>query len=84
MESVIRAAAIYGLLLVVFRYYLPSALDKGLSGTSFAWPTRATIGLGLLCFLGLMAEGSVIDWGVSTTSKPSLFGSFAATSTDRA
>jgi MFS family permease len=41
---------------------LPASVDKGLSGESFAWPTRATIWLGLLCFLTLMAEGSVIDW----------------------
>ena len=41
---------------------LPSAVDQGLSGEGFAWPTRATIWLGLLCFLTLMAEGSVIDW----------------------
>jgi len=43
-------------------FLLPASVDRGLSGTSFAWPTRATIGLGLLCFLALMAEGSVIDW----------------------
>ena len=44
------------------RFFLPSASDKGLSGEGFVWPTRATIGLGLLCFLGLMAEGAVVDW----------------------
>lgn len=42
--------------------FLHSSADKGLSGTHFAWPTRATIGLGLLCFLALMIEGSVMDW----------------------
>jgi MFS family permease len=63
VHALTTAALTLSLLLVAFRYYLPSSLDKGLSGTSFAWPTRATIGLGLLCFLGLMAEGSVIDWG---------------------
>jgi MFS family permease len=41
---------------------LPAAVDKGLSGSHFAMPTRATIGLGLLCFLALMIEGSVADW----------------------
>ncbi|MGE0238310.1 MAG: MFS transporter [Parvibaculaceae bacterium] len=44
------------------RFYLPTAVDKGLSGEGFVWPTRATIGLGLLCFLALMAEGAVVDW----------------------
>lgn len=44
------------------RFFLTSSVDKGLSGTHFAWPTKATIGLGLLCFLALMIEGSVMDW----------------------
>jgi MFS family permease len=42
---------------------LPTHLDRGLSGEHFAWPTKATIGLGILCFLALMIEGSVADWG---------------------
>lgn len=50
-------------LLLCSRYFLPSSVDKGLSGSYFAWPTRATIGLGGLCFLALMIEGSVADWG---------------------
>jgi MFS family permease len=45
------------------RYFLPAEVDKGLSGSHFAWPTKATIGLGALCFLALMIEGSVADWG---------------------
>ncbi len=49
-------------LLAAFRYMLPAGTDKGLSGANFAWPTRATVGLGLLAFLVLMAEGSVVDW----------------------
>lgn len=44
------------------RYLMAASVDKGLSGTHFAFPTRATIGLGLLCFLALMIEGSVADW----------------------
>lgn len=44
------------------RFYLQADVDKGLSGSHFAWPTRATIGLGLLCFLALMVEGSILDW----------------------
>jgi MFS family permease len=45
------------------RYFLDANADKGLSGSHFAWPTKATIGLGALCFLALMIEGSVADWG---------------------
>ena len=44
------------------RFYLPADVDRGLSGSHFAWPTRATVGLGLLCFLALMIEGSILDW----------------------
>jgi MFS family permease len=50
-------------LLIASRYFLPAAVDQGLSGSHFAWPTKATIGLGALCFLALMIEGSVADWG---------------------
>lgn len=49
-------------LLFCSRFLLPSSVDKGLSGQHFAWPTKATIGLGALCFLALMIEGSVADW----------------------
>ncbi len=55
-------AACLVLLLVSVQFLLPSTIDKGLSDTHFGWPTKATIGLGLLCFLALMAEGSVLDW----------------------
>jgi MFS family permease len=55
----------FSILALVFaaRYFLDAGVDRGLSGTHFAWPTKATIGLGLLCFLALMIEGSVADWG---------------------
>ncbi len=58
MASLICLAAF----LVAVRHLLPADIDKGLSGASFTWPTRATIGLGLLAFVVLMAEGSVVDW----------------------
>ncbi len=50
-------------ILICSRFFLPADVDKGLSGSHFAWPTKATIGLGALCFLALMIEGSVADWG---------------------
>ncbi|NMD07869.1 MAG: MFS transporter, partial [Phyllobacteriaceae bacterium] len=49
-------------ILVCARFFLPASVDKGLSGSHFAMPTKATIGLGALCFLALMIEGSVADW----------------------
>ena len=50
-------------ILLCAKFFLPATVDKGLSGSHFAWPTKATIGLGALCFLALMIEGSVADWG---------------------
>ena len=58
----LAAAACLALLFIAVQFLLPRSTDKGLSDTHFGWPTRATIGLGLLCFLALMAEGSVLDW----------------------
>ncbi len=49
-------------LFVASQFLLSSDIDKGLSGSHFATPTKATIGLGLLCFLALMVEGSIMDW----------------------
>lgn len=49
-------------LIIASRFLLPGNVDKGLSGTQFAWPTPASLGLGLLCFLALMIEGSILDW----------------------
>jgi MFS family permease len=44
-------------------FLLPSGADRGLAEKRFfAWPSRATIGLGSLCFLALMSEGAVLDW----------------------
>jgi MFS family permease len=56
--SLLCAAGVY----ICSLYFLPASIDKGLSGSHFAWPTKATIGLGALCFLALMIEGSVADW----------------------
>ncbi len=60
--AIISLVCAIGVLLCA-RYFLPAEVDKGLSGSHFAWPTKATIGLGGLCFLALMIEGSVGDWG---------------------
>jgi MFS family permease len=57
------------ILLAAARHYLPANVDKGLSGSGFGWPTRATIGLGLLCFLALMIEGSMMDWSAIMLAK---------------
>jgi MFS family permease len=44
-------------------FLLPARADRGLTEKRFfAWPSRATIGLGSLCFLAYMSEGAVLDW----------------------
>ena len=32
-------------------------------GTTIALPNKATLGIGILCFLGMVSEGAVLDWG---------------------
>lgn len=36
--------------------------DQADGGPTFAWPSRALLGLGSLAFLGLLAEGAMADW----------------------
>ena len=62
-QAVIISTATLASLMLVRPWLLPARVDKGLSSTHFGWPTRATLGLGVLCFLALMAEGAIIDWG---------------------
>ena len=50
------------LLLVARPFLLPAGIDKGLSTTHFGLPTRATLGLGILCFMTLLIEGAFTDW----------------------
>jgi MFS family permease len=63
MHIAVAGVACLAILLIAAQYLLPAETDKGLSDSHFGWPTKATIGLGLLCFLALMSEGSVLDWG---------------------
>jgi MFS family permease len=48
-------------------------VDRGGGEGHFALPNKATLGLGLLCFLAMASEGAVLDW-----SALHLSGSFAA------
>jgi MFS family permease len=48
--------------LVTFVHLLPAAVDSGSSHPAFAMPSRATFGIGALCFLALVAEGAMVDW----------------------
>lgn len=62
-QAIAAAVLCLALMYAASRYYLSADVDKGLSGNHFAWPNGATLGLGLLCFLALMVEGSILDWG---------------------
>jgi hypothetical protein len=44
-------------------FFLSSTLDRGSAGTKIALPNKATLGIGILCFLGMVAEGAILDWG---------------------
>ncbi|MEJ1161701.1 MFS transporter [Prosthecomicrobium sp. N25] len=61
-HALATAAGTLGLLAYAAPRLLPAAADRGLSGSHFGWPTRATVGLGALCFLALMIEGAMLDW----------------------
>ena len=43
-------------------FLLPASADRRSRGNAFAWPNRAALGLGALCFLSLMSEGAIVDW----------------------
>jgi MFS family permease len=59
---IIALASLFGVI-AASRYFLSTDIDKGQSGSSLALPSSATIGIGALCFLALLIEGSVLDWG---------------------
>lgn len=62
-QALIVSALALASLMLARPLLLSASVDKGLSSSHFGWPTRATLGLGVLCFLALMAEGAIIDWG---------------------
>jgi hypothetical protein len=43
--------------------FLSSTIDRGSIGTKIALPNKATLGIGILCFLAMTSEGAVLDWG---------------------
>jgi hypothetical protein len=48
---------------IALGFFLSSSIDRGSVGTKMALPNRATLGIGTLCFLGMVSEGAVLDWG---------------------
>lgn len=43
--------------------FLPATVDRGNVGMAIALPNKATLGIGILCFLAMVSEGAVLDWG---------------------
>ena len=58
------AVAVVLILLALFcmRFLLPSSVDKVGETSVFTLPTGPLFWLGLLCFFGLISEGSMADW----------------------
>jgi MFS family permease len=61
-QALMLSATCLVMLILARPFLLPGAVDKGTSRTGLVLPSRATLGLGLLCFLALMIEGSILDW----------------------
>lgn len=66
VAPLVQASVTFALLLaaalVAMLFLLPSTADSASSKSAFAWPSRATVGLGALCFLSMTSEGAVVDW----------------------
>lgn len=67
-----------------------AAIDfrNGHPAPAFAWPSRALLGIGFLCFLALLTEGGMADWsgvymatviGVSTAEAAAGYAAFSVT-----
>lgn len=62
VQAIVLILVCLAILFLAHRFLLPAGVDKGLSTTHFALPTRATLGLGALCFMTLLVEGAFTDW----------------------
>ena len=60
----VASIVIVGLMAVLaLSFLLPANVDSNVPGhAAFALPSRATITLGILCFLAMTSEGAIIDW----------------------
>ena len=60
----VLVVSLFGLcaLALVLRSLLPASIDQVENSSVFTLPTGPLFWLGLLCFFGLLAEGSIADW----------------------
>jgi MFS family permease len=61
-EVVLVSSALALLALATFPFLLRDAETRRPRGAGITLPTRATVGLGALCFLAMVVEGAVNDW----------------------
>ncbi|MEK0084274.1 MFS transporter [Benzoatithermus flavus] len=60
------AGGLLAVALVALPRLLPGRVDVGgEAGPHFVLPSRTTLGLGALCFLVMMSEGSALDWSAA-------------------
>ena len=64
--------------LAMFTNLLPTRIDSGSSHPAFALPSKATLGIGALCFLALVAEGAMVDWSALHMQESLALGAGAA------
>jgi MFS family permease len=60
--SILVVALLLTLLLLARGGLLPYGKEPSKGSTAFAWPNGYTVLLGLLAFLTMLAEGSMLDW----------------------
>lgn len=62
-QALLTVALVSAIAFAALSFLLHTNTDGGNIGTSIALPNKATLGLGVLCFLSMTAEGAVLDWG---------------------
>ena len=63
VEPVIIGSGCAAASVIAAKFLLPSSIDQGEPGqTHFALPTGRALAFGSLCFLVMLAEGSMLDW----------------------
>jgi hypothetical protein len=61
-EAALMTVVVAALAAVALVHFLPSGVDNTGGGAAFVRPSKATVGLGVLCFLAMTSEGAVLDW----------------------
>jgi hypothetical protein len=62
LEAALMVAVLGARAAVALVHFLPSGVDNAGGGAAFVRPSKATVGLGALCFLAMTSEGAVLDW----------------------